>query len=101
MGVYTHIGLHDQTTAIERLPAPPELTAQPFGKPIAADVVDAASAKKKSSNGHDSHTAKVQLSSDLSQLDSVWNTLPDNIKAGILALANVAIVPQQDSVSSK
>ena len=25
MGVYTHIGLHDQTTAIESLPAPPSL----------------------------------------------------------------------------
>jgi hypothetical protein len=26
MGIYTHIGLHDQTTAIESLPAPPSLT---------------------------------------------------------------------------
>lgn len=25
MGIYTHIGLHDQTTAIESLPAPPSL----------------------------------------------------------------------------
>jgi hypothetical protein len=24
MGIYTHIGLHDQTRAIESLPAPPE-----------------------------------------------------------------------------
>ena len=27
MGIYTHIGLHDQTTAIESLPAPPSLNS--------------------------------------------------------------------------
>ena len=36
MGVYTHIGLHDQTTAIESLPAPPSLS--PFNPPEAAEL---------------------------------------------------------------
>jgi hypothetical protein len=25
LGVYTHVGLHDQTAAIEALPAPPDM----------------------------------------------------------------------------
>ena len=36
MNVYTHIGLHDQTTAIESLPAPPSLT--PKTGPEAAEL---------------------------------------------------------------
>ncbi len=36
MGVYTHIGLHDQTTAIESLPAPPSL--DPRKAPEAAEL---------------------------------------------------------------
>jgi integrase len=31
MGMYTHIGLHDQSTAIEMLPAPPELAVGKVG----------------------------------------------------------------------
>ena len=32
MGIYTHIGLHDQSSAIELLPAPPELAVGKVGK---------------------------------------------------------------------
>lgn len=100
MGVYTHIGLHDQTTAIERLPAPPGLEngqATPGSANGAAD--------KNSPNGTAPRPEVIpgQLSTpikEIGQLDAAWATLPDNIKSSLLALVNVAIQQQQGSVSS-
>jgi hypothetical protein len=37
MGVYTHIGLHDQTSAVESLPAPPPLVKASAVTILAAD----------------------------------------------------------------
>jgi integrase len=66
MGVYTHINLHDQSSAIESLPAPP--TGKVDGK-----------VEEIKPNGI-----------DLKQLDAMWGMLSDDIKARILTLANAA-----------
>lgn len=95
MGVYTHIGLHDQSSAIELLPAPPELAASQ--RPASPN--GNSTAKPRSSNGKPRRQEAVsgQHSSPITepgQLDSVWGTLPDNVKSGILALVNAAVKSQ-------
>jgi hypothetical protein len=106
MGVYTHIGLHDQTTAIERLPSPPELAArEPCATSPAANGKVAALAKTKLSNGElavprngsDQHSALV---AEVGPLDTLWRTLPDDVKAGIFALITAAAKPGESSVVS-
>jgi hypothetical protein len=67
MGVYTHINLDDQSSAIELLPAPPGV---------------AINCKAK--------VAKAPETS-LSRLDASWSRLPEDVKTRILALANVTI----------
>jgi hypothetical protein len=59
--------LHDQSSAIESLPAP--------------------SAVKINGNGKAKATGAVV---DFSKLDAIWANLPENIKARILNLANGA-----------
>ena len=66
MGVYTHINLDDQSSAIESLPAPP--AAKINGKAKTIEVTK----------------------TELGQLDSMWGELQENIKARILTLAGVA-----------
>jgi hypothetical protein len=85
MGVYTHIGLHDQTSAIESLPAPPELSATP--RP-------AANGNGAAQVGGSTQKAASAVA-EIGQLEAVWGALPDDIKSGILALASGAVVPQQ------
>jgi len=69
MGVYTHINLNDQSSAIELLPAPPEL--RPSTKAPGATVAGPAAA-----NGH---------TDDKGQLDALWAKLPEHVKADLLA----------------
>jgi site-specific recombinase XerD len=69
MGVYTHINLNDQSSAIELLPAPPVL--RPSTKAPGANVAGPAGA-----NGH---------MGDLGQLDALWAKLPEHVKAELLA----------------
>jgi integrase len=69
MGVYTHIGLHDQLAAIELLPAPPEI--------------------KKTRNG--SANGKVNGSSPtVPDLGAAWAKLSENVKTEIVAMVNAA-----------
>ncbi len=71
MGVYTHIGLHDQSAAIEMLPAPPEIKKS----------------KKSSANGN----GKVNGTSPaVPDLGAAWATLPEKVKAEIVAMVNAA-----------
>lgn len=77
MGIYTHIGLNDQSTAIELLPAPPELAVGKVG-------TEQGNGNGKLSNGEVANAAPAV---DVAQL---WPTLPDNVKAGILAMINAA-----------
>jgi len=89
MGVYTHIGLHDQSSAIELLPAPPQVDAD---KLPTADGNSSIRGKRSlnvasTSHGNIRHLMPV---SDPSQLDSLWPTLPEDTKAGILALISSA-----------
>ncbi len=92
MGVYTHIGLHDQTMAIERLPSPPGLeNGQATGTPASAN----GAADRNSPNGlaPRPEVAAGQPPSpikEVDQLDAVWATLPDNIKSSLLTLVNAA-----------
>ena len=90
MGVYTHIGLHDQSSAIESLPAPPGGTPSGHGK-----AKQPASANGKADG---SQSPAPGDATGLGQLDAVWGTLPENIKAGILALVNAAVEPRKGSV---
>jgi hypothetical protein len=69
MGVYTHIGLHDQSAAIELLPAPPEIKKT----------------KKGSSNGKANGS-----SSAVPDLGAAWAKLSDKVKAEIVAMVNAA-----------
>ena len=70
MGVYTHIGLHDQSAAIEMLPAPPEIRKT----------------RKGSSNG------KLNGSSPaVPDLGAAWAKLPEKVKAEIVAMVNGAV----------
>jgi integrase len=80
MGVYTHIGLHDQTSAIELLPAPPTIAIPNQNTDIPVP----------NRNEKGSRPTLLSEISDLRQLDSIWATLPDNIKADILSLVNTA-----------
>ena len=75
MGVYTHIGLHDQSAAIELLPAPPEI----------------GTAKKGSSNGNGKVNGSSPAVPDLGQLGLVWGKLPEKVKAEIVAVVNAAV----------
>ena len=69
MGVYTHIGLHDQSAAIELLPAPPEIKKS----------------RKGSANG------KVNGSSSaVPDLGAAWAKLPEKVRAEIVAMVNEA-----------
>jgi hypothetical protein len=84
MGVYTHIGLHDQSAAIELLPAPPEIgmagngSSKGNGKAKFAKVV----------NG--SRNGSSPAAPDLGQLGAVWSKLPENVKTEIVAMVNAA-----------
>jgi site-specific recombinase XerD len=101
MGVYTHIGLHDQSTAIELLPAPPDLSA--IRRPITANGNGAAKAGSSNGKPRRQEAASGQPAetiAEIGQLEAVWGGLPDDVKSGILALASGAIVPQQGSVSA-
>ena len=62
MGVYTHIALNDQSSAIELLPAPPELRS-------GAKVT-------KETNGK-------------GDLEALWAELAAHVKAGLLATVKV------------
>ena len=96
MGVYTHIGLHDQRTAIELLP-PPEL------RPAAANGNGASLAKASNGKARRQEAVSGQPAepiAQIEQLDAVWGTLPDNVKSGILALVNAAVKPHEGSVAS-
>ena len=78
MGIYTHIGLHDQTTAIERLPAPPS------GNLLGNNGITI----KKVNGSKPKFTSPI---SDLGQLDSVWGRMPGDIKTQIFSLINMAV----------
>jgi len=69
MGVYTHINLNDQSSAIELLPAPPEL--RPSTKAPGATVAGPAGAV-----GH---------TDDKGDRDALWAKLPEHVKADLLA----------------
>jgi hypothetical protein len=73
MDVYTHIGLHDQRTAIELLPAPLELRP---------------SAKGPQANGQaGGNGAKPNGQADgKGKLDALWAQLPERVKAELLAM---------------
>jgi hypothetical protein len=62
MGIYTHINLHNQSSAIESLPAPPAVNGK--GKEAVTKTVPS-----------------------IEQLDAIWNNLPDDAKARIMDLA--------------
>jgi integrase/recombinase XerD len=64
MGIYTHIGLHDQSSAIELLPAPPELIA---GKVVA----EQGNGMVNSSNVEPANGRHATLAADVGQLDSL------------------------------
>jgi hypothetical protein len=66
MGLYTHINLHDPSSAIGSSPAPPTV--------------------KMNGNGN----VTVTTVSGLSQLDARWGYLSENIKVRILTLAGAA-----------
>jgi hypothetical protein len=68
--VYTRIGLHDQRTAIELLPAPPEL--RPLAKVNGHGGVDL-----KKPNGH---------ANGKGQLDALWAQLPEHVKAELFTM---------------
>jgi hypothetical protein len=65
MGIYTHINLDDQSSAIESSPAPPGVKINGNGK-----------AKAKGS--------------ELGQLNAMWGNLSEDVKARVLALVNAA-----------
>ncbi len=65
MGTYTHINLHEQSSAIELLPAPPVVNGN--GKVTATKAVPG-----------------------IGQLDAIWGKLSDDVKARILDLARAA-----------
>jgi hypothetical protein len=69
MGVYTHINLHDQFSAIESLPATPTVGI----------------------NGNDKAKAAKAAGADQGQLDAMWGNLSEDIKARILTLAGAAM----------
>jgi hypothetical protein len=69
MCVYTPIGLHDQSAAIELMPAPPEIKRK----------------RKGASNGQVNGSSPA-----LPDLGAAWAKLPDKVKAEIVAMANVA-----------
>ncbi len=66
---YTHINLNNQSSAIELLPAPPEL--RPSTKAPGANVAGPASADGQAG--------------DTGRLDALWAKLPEHVKAGLLA----------------
>jgi hypothetical protein len=71
MGVYTHIGLYDQSAAIELLPAPPAI--------------------KKSGKGSSKANGKANGSSPaVPDLGEAWAKLPEKVKAEIVAMVNAA-----------
>jgi len=76
MGVYTHLGLHDQTAAIESLPPPPEL--RPSGKSNGNGQAGGNGATPKGANGQ---------GHDKAPLDALWAQLPEDVKARLLARA--------------
>lgn len=80
MGVYTHIGLNDQKTAIELLPPPPELRPSKKTRP---------SDGQAGGNGADPANGQVL---DKQQLDALWAQLPEQVKAALLA--NVQVDPE-------
>ena len=67
MGVYTHIGLHDQSAAIELLPAPPEVKKS----------------KKGLTNGKVNGSPPV-----VPDLGAAWATLSEKVKAEIVAMVD-------------
>ena len=69
MGVYTHISLHDQSAAIELLPAPPEIKK----------------AKKGAANGKVNGTSPA-----VPDLGAAWAKLPEKVKAEIVAMVDAA-----------
>jgi len=89
MGVYTHIGLHDQKTAIELLPPPPEL--QPSGKTSPTNG-------PAGGNGDEKHRGNEQVR-DKRQLDAQWEQLPQHIKAALLAMVQAG--PTSDRASGQ
>ena len=94
---YTHIGLDDQRTAIELLPAPPAL------RPVPANGNGALPGKPSNGKVRRQEAVSGQPAgpiAEIGQLDAVWATLPDNVKSGILALVNAAVRPQEGSVAS-
>jgi hypothetical protein len=100
MGVYTHIGLNDQSSAIELLPALPELTA---GQPEKANRNGTAITTKEPSNGRLTtcgNSADSMAVTNPGQLDTLWPTLPEGTKAGILALITTAVKPEEGSVAT-
>jgi hypothetical protein len=68
MGVYTHINLHDQSSAIESLPAPPSVKI----------------------NGKDKSKQSKGAVAELGQLGAMWGNLSEDFKGRILALANIS-----------
>ena len=89
MGVYTHIGLHDQTTAIELLPAPPELRPSARAPQGNMQVCDNGT-EPKEPNGHT--TGKVPL-------DALWAQLPEQVKTRLLATLKAG--PSSDLMASQ
>ena len=69
MGVYTHINLHDQSVAIELLPAPPEIKKT----------------KKGSANGRVNGSSPA-----VPDLGAAWGKLPEKVKAEIVAMVDAA-----------
>jgi hypothetical protein len=89
MGVYTHIGLHDQQMAIELLPSPPEL--RPSGK-------TPPSTAQAGGNGAQTNPANDQIL-DNRQLDALWAQLPEHVKSRLLATAKAG--PASDQVAGQ
>jgi integrase/recombinase XerD len=77
MGVYTHIGLHDQKTAIELLPSPPALRSLSKTPP---------SNEQAGGDMPETNLDNPQVL-DSRQLDALWARLPEHVKAGLLAIA--------------
>jgi len=77
MGVYTHIGLNDQKTAIELLPPPPVLRPSKKAPP---------SNGQAGGNGADPANGQVLHKQ---QLDALWAQLPEQVKTALLASVQV------------
>ena len=78
MDISTHIGFNDQISAIDLLPPPP-----------GTQLSEGNATSIQKANGSKSGS-KCPIT-DLGQLGTIWIYLPDDVKANILDLVNMAV----------